>query len=175
MTGGIAEGKSTVLGYLSEMGYPIESADRIAREVFSSEPVQRQIAELLGFAPPVSSEDLRSKLRDPSLRRAVNTITHPRILEGLRSSHATFFEIPLLIETCLQGTFDRVWVVTCGMEEQRRRLAERLGSEAAAESMIGTQLTSRIKIPFGDRVIRTNQAELSVKRFVTLAALRDLR
>ncbi len=157
------------------MGYSIESADRVARAVFSSEHVQRRIAELLCIEPPVPPEIVRSKLHEPSVRRAVNAITHPRILEGLRSSGAHFFEIPLLIETCLQGTFDRVWVVTCGMEEQRQRLMTRLGSDASVESIIGTQLTSRTKIPFGDRVIRTNQAESSVKRFVTLAAQQDLR
>lgn len=79
-------------------------------------------------------------------------------------------EIPLLIEACLQGGFDRVWVVTCGADEQRRRLVERLGGEAGAEALLGSQLPTRAKIPFADVVIRTNQPEWSVKRDVALAA-----
>lgn len=174
ITGGVAEGKSTVLGYLRDLGYSIESADHIARDVFESEEVQRQIGDLLGAAPPVSRDVLRGAIADVAVRRRVNAITHPRIIEAMRSSAAEFLEIPLLIETCLQGGFDRVWVVTCGADEQRRRLVARLGSEAAASSLLGTQLTSRIKIAFADSVIRTNRDESSVQRFVTMAAQRDL-
>lgn len=174
VTGGVAEGKSTVLSYLRELGYSVESADHIARDVFASENVQGQIGDLLGISPPVSREMLRSVLGDATVRRRINAITHPRILEAMRSSAADFLEIPLLIETCLQGGFDKVWVVTCGAVEQRRRLIARLGDEAAADGLLGTQLTSRIKIPFADCVIRTNREESSVQRFVTMAAQRDL-
>jgi dephospho-CoA kinase len=175
ITGGIAEGKSTVAGYLRELGYEVESTDRIARQVFEGADVQREIAEMIGATAPVSPEIVREALQDDVLRRELNALTHPRILRLMEASAAPVFEVPLLIEACLQERFDRIWVVTCGEAEQLRRLVERLNSERAAKAMIGTQLASRAKIPFADRLVRTNQPEITVKRFVTDAAALDLR
>jgi dephospho-CoA kinase len=175
ITGGVAEGKSTVLGYLRDLGYSVDSGDRIAREVFGADEIQASLAAILRLSPPVEPETLREKLADPAVRRAVNGLMHPRIMEELSLARCDFLEIPLLIEACLQDRFDRVWVVTCGPVEQLRRLTARLESEAAALALIGTQLTSRAKIAFGDSVIRTNYEEFTVKRCVTLAAQRDLR
>lgn len=170
ITGGAGEGKSTVLGYLRELGHPIASADEIAREVFSLVAIQGRLAEIVGGRAPVTADQVRAALADPWRRRQINAITHPEIVRRLHEIEEGFVEIPLLIETCLQGGFDRVWVVTCGVEEQRRRLVERLGGEAAAEALLGSQLPTRAKIPFADVVIRTNQPEWSVKRDVALAA-----
>lgn len=175
ITGGIAEGKTTVLGYLQQMGHAVDSADRIAREVFGLAEIQAAVAQLLGVVEPVQPAVLRSRLADPAIRRAVNALTHPPILERIQASPAQFMEVPLLIETCLQGEFDRVWVITCGKDDQMKRLAARLGSEDAALAIVRTQLTSRAKIPFADVVIRTNEPEISVKRSVTLAVHRDLQ
>jgi dephospho-CoA kinase len=175
ITGGIAEGKSTVAGYLRELGYVVDSSDRVAREVYERPDVQIEIAELLGLSAPVPRETVRAAISDDRIRRALNRITHPRILAAHRESSAAVIEVPLLIEACLQSLFDRVWVVTCGEQEQLRRLTARLGSEEEAAGMIRTQLTSRAKIPFGDRIVRTNRPESTVKRFVTEAAAADLR
>ena len=174
ITGGIGEGKSTVLGYLGEMGFPIASADRIAREVFLDRNIQELLAALLGVSAPVAPETLREALADPDIRREVNAMTHPRILAGIRSIAEGFVEVPLLVEACLQGDFDRVWVVTCGPDEQFARIAARVGP-AEARSLIQAQLPTRAKIPFADRLVRTNEPESHVMRSVSLAAQRDLR
>jgi len=174
ITGGIAEGKSTVLGYLENMGFGVESADRLARETFLMPETQAELAGLLGIDPPVSPETLRARLEDDEIRRRVNECTHPKILAALRSSVARIIEVPLLVETCLLGEFDRVWVVTCGREAQLARLTARVG-EVEARRLVRTQLTSRVKIPFADRVFRTNEPESTVQRSVSLAVQRDLR
>jgi dephospho-CoA kinase len=175
ITGGVAEGKSTVLGYLRDLGYSVESSDRISRKVFESQEIQTSIAELLNISPPINPETLRERLSDSGIRRAINALMHPPIIAAITAMPFDFIEVPLLIEACLQSHFDRVWVVTCGPEEQLRRLTARLDSEPAATALIGTQLTSRAKIAFADSIIRTNREESSVKRCVSLAAQRDLR
>jgi dephospho-CoA kinase len=175
ITGGVAEGKSTVLGYLSDLGYSVESSDRLGRTVFEAADNQRAISEILGIPPPIEPDQLRAKLSDPSIRRAVNALMHPQILAALSVAECDFIEVPLLIEACLQGHFERIWVVTCGPGEQLKRLSARLGGEPAARALIGTQLTSRAKIAFADSIIRTNREESSVKRCVSMAAQRDLR
>ncbi len=164
ITGGIAEGKTTVLGYLSEMGIPTASADDVAAEVFADKATQARIAEVAGLSMPLDRARLRARIAaDPFARRNLNRLLHPLILDRLRKESAHFFEVPLLVETCLQREFDEIWVVTCGRAEQRRRLAERLGSELEVDAALSTQLPTEVKLCFADVVLRTNQAEPTVK------------
>lgn len=174
ITGGIAEGKSTVAGYLASGGYRVLSADDVARDVFHTDSIQGWLASKLGAKAPVAPETVRAEvMRDPTFRRALNARTHPEVLERVFSSGAQIVEMPLLIEACLQRHFSRVWVVTCGEEEQLRRLAERLNSVESARSLLQTQLPTRVKIAFADRVFRTNLAEPDVHDAVKEAAAVD--
>jgi dephospho-CoA kinase len=175
VTGGIAEGKSTVMGYLRDLGETTASSDEIARSVFDRSDIQEQIARLTGTEMPVDRAHLRDMLSErPGLRRRLNELMHPAIWRGIADTGAVWIEIPLLVETCLQGHFNRVWVVTCGSDEQHRRLLARIGDEAQANRLISTQLSSEIKIPFGDEIIRTNRPESVVQGDVRQALRREL-
>ncbi|CAN5492257.1 dephospho-CoA kinase [soil metagenome] len=170
VTGGIAEGKSTILSYIADLGIQVESADAIAREVMQSPHVQLAIASILNSQPPFDRDLLRMKLAEsPDFRKKLNSITHPIIQERISKSEAQFFEIPLLFEACMQSQFDAVWVVTCGVDEQRRRLLKRYADLAQVEHLLRIQLPSRAKTPFSDVVIRTNEAEDRVRQLVTLS------
>lgn len=174
VTGGIAEGKSTVLGYLREMGYQTASADVMAREVFLDETVQSKLSDLIGCPAPVSAELLRERIaEESSIRRKLNRIMHPLIINSLTSSRANFVEVPLLFETALQPLFERVWVVTCGEQIQLQRLSARVGNVQDAKAMIGTQLATQIKCAFADEIIRTDATEESVKAIVQSAISRE--
>ncbi len=163
-----------MLGYLREMGFEIASGDEIARRVFESGPIQSALAALLGQETPVEPSDLREAIsRSHATRRAANRLLHPAILKALAGEPAQFFEIPLLIETCIQGRFDRVWVVTCGAEEQLRRLTERLGDETKARRLVDIQLSAPVKTAFADEIVRTNQSEDAVKANVAAAVTRE--
>lgn len=175
ITGGIAEGKSTVLGYLSALGHETASADEIARAIFHEEVVQRRVSEVFKLPFPPAPANVREEIaRSQRLRRELNRITHPRILQGILSSSASVIEVPLLIESCLQGAFERIWVVTCGSAEQLRRLSERLEDESRARALIAMQLPSSVKCAFADFIVRTNSDEASVQAYVTDAAAREL-
>ncbi len=169
ITGGIAEGKSTVLAYLREAGHEVASADAVAKEVYESEEVQRWLTDQLGSS--ASKDDVRERLtEDPAFRRRLNAMTHPLILRNLAQHQAQFTEVPLLIETCTHVSFDKIWVVTCGAAEQHKRLTARLNSANLAEDLLRTQLPTRAKIPFADVIVRTNQDEETVRRIVFAAA-----
>lgn len=166
ITGGIAEGKSTVLGYCRDAGYPVCSVDELARTVFDSDPVQTGLAKLLGQPFPIMRADVRKAIvASPVVRRALNHLTHPLLLDAIHKSDAAVFEVPLLVETCLLGEFDRIWVVTCGPEQQLERLSQRIGPQDA-KALIETQLPTRAKTPFADAIVRTNEPEHNVKRYV---------
>jgi len=166
ITGGLAEGKSTVLGYCKAAGYRTASADEVAREVFEDDSVQASIAKLLGSEPPIERQVVRAALEEsPAFRRELNRLTHSGIIRKLKEARAQVVEVPLLIEVCLQGDFDRVWVVSCGREEQIRRLSERLGS-CNAGRLLASQLPTSAKTPFADCIVRTNQPEAAVQAYV---------
>lgn len=175
ITGGVGEGKSTVLRYIHDLGIATVASDVVARNVFHMEEVQEQLAFATGLERPVKPEHLRDAFtRVPLLRRTLNRVMHPLIRLQLLASDAQVAEVPLLFETCMQGDYDCVWVVTCGAAEQLKRVAERLGGEAAAARLIATQIPTRAKIPFADRVVRTNAPEDAVLDYVSEAIRLDL-
>ncbi|HEY0866083.1 MAG TPA: dephospho-CoA kinase [Fimbriimonas sp.] len=158
VTGGIGEGKSTVLERVAAAGLTSVSSDVVARSVMEDPSTQAEVAARLGYAVFPSREELRVRIgADPAARRTLNAITHPRIVQALRRHPAQFVEVPLLLEACLYGMFDRVWIVTCGRAEQIRRLEARYGSNARAEELIATQIPTEAKLAFADEVIRTNR------------------
>ena len=163
LTGGIAEGKTTVLRALSEFGLRTTSADEIAREVLDDPAFSAQVAQRMCLSEPLDREGLgRAIAADPAKRRALNSVLHPEILARMIEVRADVIEVPLLMETCLQGAFRRTWVVTCGPEEQLRRLTERLGDEGEALKRLAQQLPTKVKCAFADRIIRTDRPPGSV-------------
>lgn len=173
ITGGIAEGKSTVLGYLAEAGYRTVSADAVAREVFHRPGIQEELRVRLG----VTDRDalLERLALDPDARRTLNHLMHAPVWEALSETGAQVVEIPLLVETVLHPRCAGVWVVTCGETEQLRRLTVRLGDELLARRLLQTQLSTRVKSMFADRIIESNLPEPQVRREVLDAAAHDFR
>lgn len=172
ITGGIADGKSTVCSMLAELGFLVVSADEIVADLHRSseilERIRSEIGEEFVADGTLDREALRTAISEgPEVRAKLNSIMHPPVMEEIMASTDTegvaFAELPLLIETATQGWFDEVWVVAAGVAVQRERLAERLGSIEAADRMLGTQLPTSAKIPFADRVVRTNEPLETVK------------
>ena len=174
VTGGVAEGKSTVLGYLEALGYSTASADVEARALLASEAYQRLVADQFHLSLPLTPAAVRQAIFESvENRRWLNAVLHEPIMNRLFASGAEFLEIPLLYEACLQGEFDKVWVVTCGPEEQHRRLAARLQIEREVSLLLASQLPTAIKVLLADRIVRTNRPESHVLRYVTESVLCD--
>lgn len=158
VTGGIAEGKSTLLKLLAGMGFECASADAAARDIFFDPSVQRDLAYLLGVEAEVSPQLLRTMIAsDDALRREINLLLHPRIMALVLQQTATFFEIPLLIETCLQAQFDAIWVAKCSPETKLQRLEER-GIKEPSNQMFQVQFESEARLAFADSVFDTDLA-----------------
>lgn len=157
LTGGIAEGKSVILGIVASHGIKTISADEVVREIRTEPEVRSAISAKMGLDEEASVDAIRARVsEDSEFRRWLNHLLHAATLRRMLESEAQVFEVPLLIETCTQGRFDRVWVATCGKEEQMRRLIERTGDRATAEKLLATQLPTEVKAAFADRILRTN-------------------
>src|SRR5262249_1075347 len=171
LTGGIASGKTTVARMFADLGCHLIDADAIVHELFRpGHPVQRAVVE--AFGPCVAATDgsiNRSVLgeivfNDARARELLNSLVHPAVIQyqkdwlnalGAREPDAIgIVEAALMIEVGTYKNYDKLIVVSCSLEEQRRRLRERSGlAEVQIEARIAAQMPIEEKIKFADYVV----------------------
>lgn len=193
LTGGIATGKSFVLGVLRELGCEVIDADAVARQVVEpGRPAHREIVAHFGPGILQSDETIdRAKLgaiifADKAEREKLNAIVHPRVFEaqadwlreiGARDPEAiAVIDAALMIETGSYRRFDKLVVVWCEPQLQLDRLMARNNlSREDASARIAAQMPSAEKLRFADYSIDTSHGFEDTRRQVeTLyAALRD--
>ena len=180
LTGGIASGKSTVSRMLRELGAPVIDADAIVHELQQpGTPVTMAIAQEFGpeVIGPGGALDRAALGRiifgDAARRKALEAIVHPAVRQRMWSEvdrlraegrPAVVLDVPLLIESEIHRTVDRVWVVYIDRDLQRRRLMARDGlSESQADQRIAAQMSLDQKRTFADLVIN-NRGTLELTR-----------
>jgi dephospho-CoA kinase len=195
LTGGIGSGKSTVTDYLTARGFRVLDADKIAREIVlpGSEMLIRLSA---AFGEGILREDGsldRKKLgeivfSDPEKRKALDALTHGKILEliqerilryreeaesaatggGLENSpkyKAIFIDAPLLFETGLAKSVKEVWVVDADDETRIRRIMERDGLKREEVLMrISNQMEREEKNRRADVILHNSGDQASLYR-----------
>jgi dephospho-CoA kinase len=157
LTGGIACGKSHVLGRLREAGCHTLDLDRVAHEVMApGGPAHAPVAEAFG-RDVLDAEGRIDRRRlgarvfaDAAARARLNAIVHPcvRAEEARRVASVAgepggvfVTDAALLVEAGLHLRFDRLVVVHCSEEEQLRRLTRRDGLDIeAARARIRSQM-----------------------------------
>ncbi|MCL2497215.1 MAG: dephospho-CoA kinase [Symbiobacteriaceae bacterium] len=143
LTGGIASGKSSVLGWLRGQGCPTQDADLLAREVVApGEEALLQIKATFGAEYLLPDGALNRPLMgqlifgDAAARQQLNAIIHPAVVQRLQQKIAEYrqeslqqlplvLDIPLLFEAELEYLVDSIWCVWLPREVQLRRLQER--------------------------------------------------
>ena len=167
LTGGIGSGKSTVANLFSQHGTPIIDMDEIAREVvLPGKPAMQEIREYFGDDICDEKGILdRKKLRaiifnDEDKRQHLENIVHPRIrqrvVEKLKPLNSPYciIVIPLLFETGLQDTVDRILVVDVSVEEQITRTTQRDNlDEDYAMKIIASQVDRQTRLDNADDII----------------------
>jgi dephospho-CoA kinase len=178
VTGGLGCGKSSVVGLLEHIGLAKVgsfSCDQEARRLMEDVSIMDQLEGSFGASvfeqdPSAASgrRISRSWLRqmvfsDLALKRSLEEILHPRILEGLemersrvRGGGAELFlaEVPLHYEIGGIVTADQVIVVAASRAVQIRRLMElRELDQGTAERMLGSQWSIEAKVERADGVI----------------------
>jgi dephospho-CoA kinase len=179
ITGGVAEGKTTVLQLFQQRGGHAISSDAIVASLLRpGTDLWSQLVEEFGEAIQGENGELdRARLAliafgEASRRRRLNQLLHPAVVEAMRtlleetSATVVFVEVPLLIEVCLQGEFDRIVVVQATPALQRARLLARGVPPKLARQILRAQLPTRAKRPFADWVIRTHRSLTEVARQV---------
>jgi dephospho-CoA kinase len=172
LTGGIGSGKSTVSGFLAELGAVIIDVDRVGHEALKTDEARKRLAVEFGKGILTASGEIdRTKLgklvfnHRESLER-LNQILHPIIfnmvdarLEEYRRQGAdeVVLEAPLMLEVGRSSQVQEVWVTVAPEATVLRRIRERTGlSEPEALARIRAQLPSEERIKHADVVIDTD-------------------
>lgn len=162
LTGGVGMGKSTAAGFFSRQGVRVVDTDDLARQLVQpGAPALDEIRQQFGsgiLAPDgrLRREELaRIVFSDPSARRRLEAILHPRIraawlarLEEWRRENCplALVVIPLLFETGAENQFDDIICVACTAAAQRERLAARGWPPDQVRQRLAAQLPVEEKI-----------------------------
>jgi len=173
LTGGIGSGKSTVSGFLAELGAIIIDADKVGHELLKHDTeVWREVVAAFGrqILTPGGEID-RKKLGEivfshPESLSKLNQIMHPRMygivkaqLEGYRKRGVgvVVLEAPLLVEADWTSLVDEVWVTVVSQSTVLKRLKEKFRlSEPEALARIHSQLPSEERVKHADVIINTD-------------------
>ncbi len=171
LTGGIASGKSTVAGFMRELGCVIIDFDILARQVVRpGEKAWGMIVEYFGEEILLENREIdRKKISaivfpDAEKRKALEGFTHPAIGEAYVNevekaaagdkNAIILGVVPLLIECSMQALFHAIALVYIPREEQIDRLISRDGiTRNAAINIINAQMPIDEKIRYADFVI----------------------
>ena len=167
LTGGIASGKSTVADLFAARGVPVIDTDVIAREIV--EPGRPALAEIAQeFGPDILDGQGRLRRRhlrdlvfkDDKRRETLESILHPRIRKVAEARAAAaggayqLIVVPLLAESPMKASMDRILVVDASEETQLERLLQRdAESEVQARRMIAAQASREDRLAIADDVI----------------------
>lgn len=174
LTGGIACGKSTVAGWLKELGAVVIDADAISHSL-TADGGKALPAIFAAFGDGVKNDCgmlSRAKLAervfsDKSKRTLLNDILHPFIEKQMRKEmeicrkmgcSIVVLDVPLLFEAGMEDMADEVWCVSAPAELQIARLEARSGMpRQQAEARIDSQWPLSQKECRADAVLHTDR------------------
>lgn len=141
MTGGIAAGKSTVLGLLEKAGVPTLSADRAVHQVYEEEDLIALVAERLGDGVIKDGQVDRDAVAEavfaePEARSWLEQVIWPRVGQKIIDFRKHWesvddppkiavVEVPLLFEAGMDQAFDFTIAVVAEKSQRFARAAER--------------------------------------------------
>jgi dephospho-CoA kinase len=169
LTGGIGSGKSEIAAYLKELGAAVIDADKVGHEILNpGTPGWQKVVETFGKEICDSEGRIdRKKLakivfQDPQAIEKLNGITHPAILDEIKSRlnnferqgfKAAVVEAALLIEAGWAPFMDRIWLSIAPKDITLARLSKRGLSEQEAKARIAAQIPGETKIKQASAVI----------------------
>jgi dephospho-CoA kinase len=167
LTGNIACGKSTVRGMLEERGAATLDADALVHELYlPGDPVFRAVVDTFGDDIVAADGTLdrralgRKVFGNPDALARLEGLTHPAVIErtwqwvGRQTTSVVVVDAVKLIEAGIVDGCDALWVVTCPLDEERRRLMTRPGmTDAEADRRLAAQAPEAAKVARADVVI----------------------
>ena len=174
IVGNIASGKSVAEKILSNQGYFVVDADKIAHEILDKE---QRIRHDFGIYDIFENNEIsREKLgklvfSNCDLKLKLESIMHPlirrrieAIFEQYKNEKYVFVSVPLLFESGMQDMFDKVIFIYADDDIRLKRLIGRNGySLDYALKRINCQQSQDEKIKLADYVIYNNYSVEQLK------------
>ena len=175
LTGGIGSGKSTVSGFLAELGAVIIDADKVGHELLKPDTeIWQQIVAAFGKQILTSGvETSRKKLASlvfgsPRRLELLNQLMHPEMKKAVKAqlleyrrqgASVVVLEAPLLVEADWTELVDEVWVTIASESTVLERLEQQTGlSQTEALARIRSQLPARERAKHAGVVINTEKS-----------------
>ncbi len=191
ITGGIGAGKSLLAKIYAAAGFPVFSADQIAKEIIAKgTPGWQEIVdtfgkEILGPDGEIQRTLLRERItKNSAERQKLDAITHPKIQKrsaelfgkAAQQGHSLFFyEAPLLFEANSDKKMDAVICVHAPDEVRIQRTMARDGSQRdQVEKLLKSQLPQAEKIKRSDYTL-LNDGDTTQFKAAALALLERLK
>ncbi len=136
ITGNIGSGKSTFAAFLAKEGYPVISADDLAKDILlKDEIVKSKIIKHFGSGA-FSDKSLNKKylaekiFTDPQNLRLINSILHPVVRkkinqlagEYFNTYNIVFIEAALIFESGIESLYDFVVLISAERELREKRI-----------------------------------------------------
>lgn len=184
ITGGIGSGKTSVAKTIAEAGYPVLSADDIARDITAeNEEVQAAIREAFGKGVFHADGSLNREAISALVfgegevqrqnRQTLNAIVHPAVWSEVAARARALFaegarfvfnESALLFETGADALYDLTLVVDAAEETRIRRLSEgRAISPDEAKRRIQAQMPAEEKKRRADYILDNNGSLMQMR------------
>jgi dephospho-CoA kinase len=180
LTGGIGTGKSTASAYLKSLGANVWDADKAARTVVEQgQEGWKAIRRVFGAEYFDSTGNLlRQKLadtifNDDEAREKLNGLLHPAIIDDMvrwllrcKEENVTMavIDAPLLFESGIDSYADEVWVLSCGVDEQVRRVMARGVDMDGAINRVESQMSDGERRRRARRIIDTSNTVEDTQR-----------
>src|SRR5262245_57599141 len=176
LTGGIASGKSTVGRMFVELGARLIDADPIVHELFRpGEAVNQVVVNAFGERVRAADGSIdrailgETVFNDPQARERLNSIVHPAVIQKQKdwlddlATHEPdaigIVDAALMIEVGTYRDYQKLIVVVCSLDEQRKRLRQRSGlSDEQIEARIRSQMPMEEKAKYADYVIDNSRS-----------------
>ena len=166
LTGGIGSGKSTILNYLKNNGYPCFESDKVAKKLLEGE-LKDSIIKLFGkeiYNPKgiLNSRALSKKVfSDSKLLKNLNDIVHPAVHKAFvkfKNKHKNYpiiiKEAAILIESGSYKSCDFIILVKAPRNERIKRIVARDSvNESDVIVRINNQWDDKQKVKYADYVI----------------------
>lgn len=172
LTGVIGSGKSTMAGFLEELGAVVIDADELGHMALEEPIVKQEIINafgkrVLGKDGKIDRQVLGELVfSQPEMLPHLNAIVHPTIGHMMEKhlkkcqragEKAVIAEIPLLVETGWNTKVDKVWVTTAPEGILLKRLAASKGfTKKEALARLNAQMPASEMIRHADVVINTD-------------------
>jgi dephospho-CoA kinase len=178
LTGGIGSGKSLASRYFRELGYPVISADLIAKRLYKTDKklkrklvkeFGRDILDEKGNIGGASAR--RIILSDKKNIKRVNSLVHPFVIREIRrqvkklKSKIIIKETAIMFESGYADTVDYVVLIYANKALRLARAAKRDRlPKAHISRLMSLQMSEKEKLKLADFVIKNNGSTSGLKK-----------